>query len=258
VKSNLKRILIFAGFVLFASYCNAQDTEDTTNVRDFPTLQIGVSFSPNISYRSLSLTDPQPSLESLIRSYKDRRDTNEIPVFGFNVGAHLTWNIIRHVGLSVGFQYSQMGIQSKMKHGWVSFPDPNQPIVGKYIYKFAYLDVPVRLTASFGRKKVRYLVGLGVEVNFLQSAKRIAVYTLNDDVVGERSEQVKDTQKFNATPFISAGIDISLLKKLNLRIEPNFRFGTFWVYEDISIASRLWSAGLSISIHYGILDDWVN
>lgn len=179
-------------------------------------------------------------------------------MFGFNVGAHLTWNIIRHLGLSVGIQYSEMGFQSKMRKGWVSFPDPDQPIVGRYIYKFSYLDVPVRLTGSFGRKKVKYIVGLGVEVNFRQSAKRTAVYTLNDDVVGEQSEQVDDTRKFNATPFISAGIDIQLLDKLNLRIEPNFRYGTFWVYEDISIVSRLWSAGLSVSIHYGIIDDWVN
>ncbi|HRN94808.1 MAG TPA: hypothetical protein PL084_08790, partial [Chitinophagales bacterium] len=58
-------------------------------------------------------------------------------------------------------------------------------------------------------------------------------------------------KKVNISPLISVGIDYKINSRMNLRVEPTFRYGVLKLM-DTPITTYLYSGGLNISYYFGL------
>ena len=210
-------------------------------------VQIGVNISPDICYRTLKNNDGSSQTDQLIKEH-NKQETYKI---GYTAGLNLCYNIKKQFGIEAGIQFSNKGYQTR-KLDFYSFPpDPNSPTKTKFIYNYNYLDIPVKINYTMGSKKIRFIASAGISTNILLNATETMVLVYPDKTDRNKTGAKWNYKKVNISPLISAGIDYIINSKMNLRVEPAFRYGMLKII-DTPISAFLYSGGVNISFYLGI------
>lgn len=231
-------------FSIFNYQYIAAQTDDSS---DFKRFQIGVSFSPDVNYRTLTS-------QSNVNWIRENRDEQEIPTFGFTTGINAVFKITKMFGVETGVLYSQKGYQNKWQDGLnpIQPNDPNIPKRVKSVDRFHYLDIPVKGNIIVGKRKVRFIGSLGIVVNvYLTSSWTGISESHSGDITRTITQEPYDYEAVNVSPLVSAGIDWKLSNRMNLQVKPTFRYGVLSVI-DAPIKGFLWNGGIDIVWLFGL------
>jgi hypothetical protein len=231
-------ILVYP-FVLFS-----QDKADTPLPDSAPSgkFKIGLSFSPNVSFRNLTA-------EESFKQLKEIRDAYEIPTFGFTSGIQCLYSFHPQWSVQIGATFTKAGYQSKYETVKVNQPDPMTPLKMKYRYEYHYLDLPLKLNYTFGRHKLKFFGSAGFCFHYFLEENYISTIVYADSTT-ERIQPTADTyRKLYGSILVSAGVDWQLHPQFNVRLEPIFRYGVISINET-PVRGYLWSAGLDCSVFY--------
>lgn len=255
----MKRLTTIAAMMIsLAAF--GQDTLKSKVSTEFKRLLFGVNVSPDYCYRTLKNNDGSSTSSMII----DLLNKNEEPKIGYTAGLNICYNISKHLGFEVGAQYSNKGYAFKKSD--LTFGDVIDPRYGfvynsngsagptkvKFLYNYIYLDVPVRAIFSFGEKRIHFVTSIGITTNILLNATQTSVLEYeNGDTKHETNDQQYNFKTLDISPTVSVGVDYKISNKINLRVEPTFRYGLLKII-DTPITAYLWSGGLNITCYYAI------
>ena len=209
---------------------------------DFHRIQIGVNFSPDYCYRVLIGDDYAIS----------RRNEREEAQFGYTGGLVVNFNLNKVSGIESGVQYSNKGFSEKIYVSVDGF-DYSYEYYLRDIYRFHYIEVPLKARFVTGERKVRFLLSIGVITGFLMRAATQYRY----EKTGTWQNNSENYNRLNFFLTGSIGIDYKVTPKSNIRIDPVFRYGLLNTVKskDVNndpISEHLWSAGVNVSYLVGI------
>lgn len=233
----MKYILILLGLAAFRSF----------GQEDMSRFQLGVNFSPDVNYRILENNDGTEMSDAIINS----RDDREIPKFGYSTGLNVCFNINRFLGIETGLQYSNKGYQTEKIDLIFGQPDPSLPEHLKYIDDFHYVDIPLKVNFTAGKKKVRFFSSVGITTNIFIKGTTTSVIYYSDRTERDKDPTSYDFEKVNLSPTVSAGIDYKINDRMNLRVEPTFRYGVLKII-DAPVTGYLYNGGLNVSYYFGL------
>jgi hypothetical protein len=122
----------------------------------------------------------------------------------------------------------------------------------KYTDNFHYIGFPVKVNFIVGKKKVRFFTSVGLITDILVKATSTTDLKENGSTQhGRPYDETSNVNRVNLSPVLSAGIDYKINDKMNLRVEPAFRFGALSVING-SIKEYLYSGGLNLSYYFGL------
>ncbi len=206
--------------------------------------QIGLSFSPNVSYRWLR----QEGGNVYTKSEMENRNQNETPVFGFTTGVNGIYSFSPKSGIQFGIHVSKCGYRSRWHEGlWYSDDGEVVKIQIKDRMEYYFLELPMSYQFCPGSGDLRFLMRGGIITHFLLTGKQ-DVTTIFGRSTTESSFPIGGGSPFFSA-FISTGVDWKLGPHLNFRAEPIIRYG-LTSRDDFEIRSHLWSAGLDCSVFY--------
>ncbi len=237
--------IILLTLTAFSSY--GQDKTKETSSSDFKRVQIGVNISPDICFRTLKNNDGSSTGDLVVKLNNE----NETIKVGYTAGLNVCFNIKKFIGLETGIQYSNKGYQTKFNDLIFGQPDPSAPNKAKFIYNFHYIDIPVKANFTIGKKKVRFFTSVGVTPNIFIKETSTSVLVYSDRTDRKTSPTNYDFKKVNISPTISVGIDWKINSRMNLRVEPTFRYGVLNII-DAPVTDYLYSGGLNISYYFGL------
>lgn len=221
---------------------SAQDSINTTNKG----WAIGLIVSPDYCYRTIT-SDGTVSMDNIVSS----RNKNETAQSGITSGINLCYFFKKRFSIETGINYSNRGYRTKYFSDFISpVPDPFIPTRINYIYNYNFIDIPLKINFIAGRKRMRFIAGAGINTNFLLFFKeaQIAEYADGRTIIS----YPKPETGFNFSDLsvsLSAGTDINLTNKLNLRIEPTYRYG-LGIKQTSPIKEHLWNAGLNFGFYF--------
>jgi len=222
--------------------------QDSSYVRPpapFRRFQIGVNFSPDLAYRTLTRNNEYSATITLL----DRRNAQEIPKFGYTAGMVMGVNLRRGFGIEIGLQYSNKGFGSETIEVRPSYQN-NYTYDYHFTSTFEYIDLPVRVTLRSPQKKVRFIASVGFVTNFLLSASAEETFDyLNGVVVSRSMPDNNDYNKVNFSPMLSMGLEVTLFNGAFVRVEPTYRYGVIPIIER-DLSGYLWNAGLNVGVYY--------
>jgi hypothetical protein len=227
--------------------CYGQDKTKEAPTTDFKRVQIGINFSPDVCFRTLKNNDGSSSSELVI----DNRNERETVKFGYTTGLNVCFKINKFVGMETGIQYSNKGYQTKMQDLISDQPAPSLPNQSKFIYDFHCIDIPVKINFTIGKKKFRFFTSVGVMTNIFIKETQTSILVYSDRTDEKTSPTNFNYNKINISPTISVGIDYKINDRMNLRVEPNFRYGVLKII-DTPVTAYLYSGGLNISYYFGL------
>ena len=224
-----------------------QDSSSTKSRKFF----IGVNFSPDYCYRSLTKNDASISRDQW-SFIKNLEDSIYKPTFGYTTGINFYYQITKRLFVETGIQYSQKGYMTipiltvfNIEHNF------EEAIATNYIY-FTYLDIPLRGCYTFLNGKIQIVTSAGATFSFLLKVKGKSVPELPTEAIQTKYfSSDYEFSKMNISPTISAGIKYNVNSRINLRAEPTFRYGLINTDPKSYAFTHLWSAGLNISFNYG-------
>ena len=251
-------ITIVALLISLASF--GQDTLKLKAPQEFKQFLIGINISPDYCYRTLESTTGSSISNTII----DLRNEREEYKIGYTAGINFCYNLKKNFGIESGIQYSNKGFAlsasnftyAEMIDPRYGFTYPTNGTIGpkkvKFIDNYHYLDVPLRAIFSFGEKRIHFVASIGVTTNILLNATQTNVFEYeNGDAKRNTVDQPNDYNPVNLTTTISAGMDYKISKKINLRVEPTFRYGLLKII-DTPVTAYLWNGGLNIAGYYAI------
>ena len=240
-KYQLQARYILCIFLLNTTFIALANNQEN----DFRRIQIGVNFSPDFCYRTLSGDD-----------YNIRSEREEAR-FGYTGGFIVSFNHNQKCGIESGIQYSNKGFRTQKEYPQIDCSDPPCSFNNewhRFVYNFHYIEIPLKARITIGQQKVRFLMGLGLTPSFLAKATNtIQHYDGKKDI---SSNYTGDYNRFNLFATISVGVDYKITPKSSIRVEPVFQYG-IWnltkVKEESNLISEyLWSAGVNLSYLIGI------
>jgi len=211
---------------------------------EFQRIQLGVTFSPAYSYRTLKGDRENWALKL--------RNEDEIAKFGYSGGLNICFNRNSLFGIESGILYTNMGYRTKKRN--LNFGDdvPDHELTIRHVYSYHYIDVPLKARLSTEwQKKVRFSTGIGVITGFLVG------FTNTLQIENEKNQTspllTENHNRVNLSPIISAGVDYMITSKSFLRVEPVFQYGLVnTIKSEAPISQYLWSMGVNVSYLIGI------
>ena len=229
------------------------------------TWQIGFNFSPD--YCNAHNVNTNASQYPSVTVYK--WPSEEIPEFGFTMGINLNHKLEEHFYFGAGVQYSNKTYKEK-EWGLMYATYPGKGLYWSWSYQrtlsYYVFDFPLWLNFITGNKGLQLILGAGLTFNYCAEG---TVYYNYKDLVGNPNflnpsqgiAYFGNTQSsFNLSPTISLGLIYYLNDKINLRIEPTYRYGL----RDINDASNLnsnyteyyktyiWNFGINCSRYFDL------
>ncbi len=246
ILTTMKNLTLFLlTLTAFSSY--GQDKTKETPTADFKRVQIGINVSPDVCFRTLKNNDGSWSSDLVV----DQRNKMETVKVGYTAGLNVCFNIKKFVGLETGIQYSNKGYQTKKQDLIFGQPDPSLPKQSKFVYDFHCIDIPVKANFTIGKKKVRFFTSVGVTTNIFIKETQTSFLIYSDRTDKKTSPTNFDYNKVNISPTVSVGIDYKINGRMNLRVEPTFRYGVLKII-DTPVTGYLYSGGLNISYYFGL------
>lgn len=252
----MKRIVYLLLFI--SNIAIAQNEDTAPDKKSYNKFLIGLSASPDYTYRTLS---SDGSLNS--DAIKDYRNETEKSKIGYTFGLNFNYNFSRKFGLITGVLFSKKGYKTDV--GVLTFGDqthlrryirapndPRFPQTTELIYNHYYLDIPLKVTYKMGQGKIRFIGGLGITTNILikSTSKIFSEYQNGDKEESTRSISGTFNQ-LNLSSVISFGVERNFKNKHVIRIEPNFNYGLLKII-DSPVNARLWSVGINFSYYFGL------
>jgi hypothetical protein len=244
----MKKLFAFV-FIITSVLVYAQDS---TKIKKPSRLFIGVNFSPDYCFRTITHTD-----NSYISNFiYDTRNKIEQPKLGFTSGINVCYVFTKHLSVDLGIQYSNKGYQTENEA--LIYPTPgsvaayNLPTSGRFVYRYNYIDIPLKANFVFGKKKLRLITGVGLTTNIFinETNSFIGKYSNGSSFRNSGTSNYGHT-RVNLSPTISCGIDYKINDKMFFRVEPTFRYGILSTV-NAPIAEYVWSAGLNVSYYFGL------
>jgi len=244
--TTMKHLTLFIlTITAFSSY--GQDKTKETPTSDFKRVQIGINISPDICFRTLKNNYGSSTSDGFIKMSNE----NETVKVGFTTGLNVCFNLKKFIALETGIQYSNKGYQTKFKDLIFGQPDPNAPNKAKFIYNFHFIDIPLKANFTIGKKKVRFFTSVGVTTNIFIKETQTSVLVYSDRTDKKTNPTSFDYKRVNISPTISVGIDYKINNRMNLRVEPTFRYGVLKII-DAPVTGYLYNGGLNISYYFGL------
>jgi len=241
----MKRILAIVCVLVLCADALAQDTSYVKPPEPFRRFQIGISFSPDLTYRTLTRNNEYSGTITLL----DKRNELETTKFGYTVGMVMGVNLKRGFGIEIGVQYSNKGFGSETTEVRPSFQN-NYTYDYRFTSTFEYIDLPVRLTLKSRQKKVRFIASVGLVTNFLLDVTiHESVDYLNGVVDNRTRPDNNNYNKVNLSLMFSMGAEVTLFKGAFIRIEPTYRYGVIPIIEQ-DLSGYLWNAGINVGVYY--------
>jgi hypothetical protein len=120
----------------------------------------------------------------------------------------------------------------------------------EFIYTHNYFDIPLRVIFSFGENRFCFIASAGLTTNILLNSSQTGIFEYEDGSQGkETHDQEYKFKSLNISPTISAGIDYRISNKINLSVEPTYRYGLLKII-DTPVSAYLWNSGLNITCYY--------
>jgi Outer membrane protein beta-barrel domain len=240
--------LLFSLTILFSVNLEAQEEAPKPVEDDFNRFQIGVSYAPEMSYRTLLNVDGSNAAKNTI----DFRNEMELPKYGFTAGINGCYNISRKIGFEAGILFSNKGYQERSMFYTVLNTDGTYQELGKhkYIYQFHYIDIPLKANFTLGKQKVRFLASAGIVTSIFVSSAETHLINYYDD--GVERATVEDPFKYKRgmlSAMIGAGIDYAITQRMTLRVEPRFRYGLTRIIDNTPISARLGDFGINVGYY---------
>jgi len=79
----------------------------------------------------------------------------------------------------------------------------------------------------------------------------VLVFSDHTDRKTRLTSESDSYNKLNFSPTMSVGIDYRINEKMNLRIEPTFRYGVLKII-DTPVTGYLYSGGINVVYYYGL------
>lgn len=208
--------------------------------------------SPDLCFRTLVNVDGSPTSTTVYNLDND----NDRPKLGFTTGFCFRYTFCKRFEIESGLLYSNKGFRTKetdlifgdlidRRRGFV-YNTTGLPSHGKIVYSFHYLDLPLKVNYLAGNKKLRFVCGAGLALNVL--LKQTTSFK-GTDPSGNHVTSSSSNDYYNAinlSPIVSAGINWQLSPRMDLRIEPSFRYGVIKIV-DAPVSAYLWNTGLNLS-----------
>ena len=224
----------------------AQNKSNGSKGGNFYRFQIGMVVSPDYCYRTLRNNDGSKFSDMIINSNNER----EVPKFGYTAGLNVCYNLNSNIGIESGIQYSNKGYQTKIEYGKFGGPGQFEQIESKVKYNIHFIDIPLKLNYATGTRNVRFFSSLGITTNIF-ATETYVLYVYNPGNTDRNSDPTGvDYNNVNISPTVSVGIDYKIKDRINLRIEPAFRY-TILKIIDSPVTGYLYSGGINIGYYVG-------
>ena len=160
------RFFLFLTFFTISNYSFSQEEETTSS----KTKMIGISLSPDYSYRILS-----SSGSSVGNFISDYRNENEQPIVGYTTGLNFVSNVSERFGVGTGIHFSKKGYKSGNGHSGLTFGDMIDSRRGfvyqvgtiSYEYNHYYIGIPLKAILTFGKGKIKFIATAGFTTNIM-------------------------------------------------------------------------------------------
>ena len=240
------RILWTASACLSGTFLCAQDVATTPGK-----WVVGVSVSPGIAYRSLLSTEGDDW-----NNYIASRNDYEEPRFAYGGSLMCALDLSKRFSVEGGLGYSLMGYQLNIEAlTFGDMIDPNRGFIYQtntislraIRYSFHYLELPLRLVLHCGKGRLRSITGVGMTTGYLLRSTSTLV-TVNADGSADRdtNESGYDYNVIGLFPTFSTGASYALNDRMDLRLEPQARYGVLQII-DAPVTAHLWSVGVGFS-----------
>lgn len=204
---------------------------------------LGVSFSPDYSYRRLIIDRDDPKR----REYAEELDAQDKPILGVTAGFNIQRKLGKNFSLETGLLFSQQGLRHVEKnidyssYTWI-VPPGDLPKDIDLTRKLQFIDAPIRLNFAVGGGKIRFTSSVALNVNYQFGYIYSRTSTYDDGSV----KSTRDRYAGSYLAFggqVSAGMNYAINSKSNLRIEPTFRYR----FPESHANSTPYNCGLNIS-----------
>lgn len=205
----MKRILSF--LILLPTLLVAQENSPTASK-----LAIGFTFSPDYSYRSLSVGQSSIWMGSFL--------DYDVPKFGYTTGFNLAYNASERIKLETGLLLANKGM--KTKDILLDFGLGVQEFSSvRYKYNFYYLDVPFKVNYYLSEGKTRFYLTAGLSANVSIAYKVTSIITENNGETRKSKDLGFNTfgNRFQLAALGGLGIEHDLNDKLYFKLEPIYR-----------------------------------
>ncbi len=233
----MKRLVIFILTLTIFVSTYGQEKSDEKATLNFKKIQIGINASTDFCSQIRKEKPDQPMpIDSL-----QTTDGDELFKIGYSGGLNAVFNINKRLGLETGIQYSNKGFRGK----WLDSEE------SKIIFNYYFIDIPVKVNYTIGKKRVRFFTSAGMTISILtkQTLRKVLIY--GGYTERETVETNFDLRKENISATLSAGIDCKINSKMNLRVEPTVRYGFLNILNSERWPSHLYSGGINVSYYIG-------
>lgn len=211
-------------------------------------IQIGINYSPDYNYRTLTINHKTQGATQV----KDIRNKTESPKFGYTAGLQIALAFHPKIALNIGLQYSNKGYKLKEKPHAISESDllnEQHYIATRFKYTFHYIDFPLSISYLLGKKRMQMVASTGVTANiFIKEYLSIFRNTESNQIYIILPSHY-NYHKFNLSATISCGINYHLHSKIDVRLEPTFRYQLLKVINS-DLSAHLWNFGLNTGLLY--------
>jgi len=206
--------------------------------------RIGLRFSPDLCYRTLSNNTSKDSVNAVINN----RNEQEVLLLGFTTGLGFDFRFSKQFGIEAGIQYSDKGYRLKFEeHKALQPNDPFIPEKALYEYHFKYLEFPLGINYTRDGERLHFYASGGLISHFLLQADEEVNLIFPGGKTEKRNQPSPYTfNRFMLSAQVSAGIALDIGKRIELRIDPVFRYGLLKI-NDTLVTANLWSAGLQLA-----------
>lgn len=239
----MKKYLLLISFLLpYALFSITIDSIKTVDSIKNNKCEIGFSFSPDYSYRSLK-SDASNQL------IKEIRDTLEVPKFGYTAGINLLFHIHKKIVVETGLLFSDKGEKTK-KTSFVNVTNDQLPTYYTYKYHYYYLDIPLKVNyyVLMGKLKIYLTAGISGNIFLTQKTTLLEGHD-NKDTKRTSFTFNPEFNRFNLAFVAGAGINYKVSKRTDLKVEPIYR-RSITPIDNFPIKVYLYSAGLNIGLTY--------
>ncbi len=207
-----------------------------------------MSVAPGIAYRNLVSTEGDAHWNDHIAF----RNSFEEPRFAYGGGLSCALGLSDRFSVEGGLGYSLMGYQFNMHDlTYGDMIDPNRGFIYEtndvpraVRYSFHYAELPLRLVFHCGKGRFRWISAVGLTTSYLLKSTSTMV-TVDAGGSSERktSDSSYDYNTVGLFPTVSTGVSYRLNDHIELRMEPQARYGVLRII-DAPVSAHLWSAGV--------------
>ena len=228
MKTYLITVLLFLSVPIIA--------QETTTKK----ISIGVTYSPNYSYRSISSTP------EFLKSIRD----DDKAVLGQSLNLLFRYRLNDCLGIESGISFQNRGYKMQMDtYLYFDEYDPAIPERSEYTDRFQYLGIPVKLTLKKEFNHIALVSSIGFMGNFLLKSEQVTTNYFDDHKEKITNNTTSEFKTFVLTATIGAGIEYRFNTHYKIILMPAFQRDITPI-SDGDMKHYLWDMGLNVGLLY--------